>query len=244
MDRWLVVLTGDDLSETLRNAPDNVLSAWEANRDLLQINYTLGRKALEDPYHMNIIRTTLNKNLASLLPHMLDEIAHVFETEIGSKLVKQEWTPIPARKTFTQMICQVSSRAFVGLPVCRDKEYCKLSIEFTTNVMTAAAAINLFPRVLKPLVGSLYNKLSGHQARMIRLLGPEIEVRKRRYNESGVDYADKPNDMLSWVMELATRGTEQTTGALALRMLNVNFMAIHSTYVVCRLVLFFQERGE
>jgi len=37
--------------------------------------------------------------------------------------------------------------------------------------------------------------------------------------------------MLSWVMESATPGVEQTTSALALRMLNVNFMGIHSTYV-------------
>ncbi|GLB40935.1 putative cytochrome P450 [Lyophyllum shimeji] len=231
IDRWLVVVTGDVLSETLRSAPDNVLSAWEANRDLLQIDYTLDRRLLEDPYHMNIIRTTLNKNLGSLLPHMLDETAHAFETEIGTKLGKHEWTPIPARETFTQIVCQVSSRAFVGLPVCRNRDYCKLSIKFTTHVMAAAATINLFPRTMRPLVGFLYNKLSGHQARMYKLLGPEIEARKRRYLETGVDYADKPNDMLSWVMEAATPGTERATSALALRMLAINFMAIHTTYV-------------
>ncbi|KAF5370913.1 hypothetical protein D9615_009789 [Tricholomella constricta] len=232
------LVLGEDAEKDVRDKCNKVLRVLDEWKDvacgILQIRYTLGRQALEDPYHINIIRTTLTKNLESLLPHILDEAAHAYEAEIGSKLSQQvnpEWTPIGAQETFQQLICQVSSRSFVGLPLCRNKEYCALNIQFTTNVMTAAAMINLFPRVLKPLIGALYDKLSGHQKRMLELLGPEIKARKRKYNDFGVDYEDKPNDMLAWLMEAATSGEEQTTDSLSLRMLNVNFMSIHSTYV-------------
>jgi len=66
---------------------------------------------------------------------------------------------------------------------------------------------------------------------MVRVLGPEIEERKRRLKEAGANYAGKPNDVLSWLIDGAPSGLEQTTESLALRMLNVNFMGIHSTSV-------------
>ncbi|KAG6831013.1 hypothetical protein H0H92_013200 [Tricholoma furcatifolium] len=228
LDRWLVVVNGEKHLETLRNGRDDVLSSWEAMRE---INHTLGAQILDDPFHINVIRTTLTKNLPHLLPHIREEAAYAFEAHIGSMLDKEGWTPMAVEKPLTEIVCQVGSRAFVGLPLCRNEEYRKLNIQFTTNVMAAAGAINLFPRVLKPFIGALFNKLSRHQTIMLRLLGPEIEDRKRKYKEAGIDYADKPNDMLTWVLESATPGIEQEPNSLALRMLNLSFTSIHSTYV-------------
>ncbi|KAG6848243.1 hypothetical protein H0H93_002011, partial [Arthromyces matolae] len=228
LDRWLIVVNGETLFKTLRDGRDDVLSSWDAMRE---VDHTLGGNMLEYPYHINIIRTTLNKNLPHMLPLIQDEAAHAWETHIGSKLRGQGWTPIEIEGPLKRIVCQIGGRCFIGLPFCRNEEYCKLTVEFTSNVMAAAGVINLFPRVLKPFVGSLFSKLSRHQAIMHRLIGPEIERRKKMYEESGVDYKDKPNDMLTWILESATPSFERETSMLALRVLNVNFMSIHSTYV-------------
>ncbi|KAG6908983.1 hypothetical protein DXG01_002472 [Tephrocybe rancida] len=215
LDRWFVVVNGERLFETLRNGRDDALSSWEATREAKP---------------------------ARFLPSIRDEAGHAFEAHIKHKLGgRQEWTPIVVQEPFTKIVCQIGNRVFVGFPLSsnaasrgtqgRNEEYCKLNIRFSANAIAAAGVINLFPRVLKPLVGTLYNKLSGHQAMMHRILGPEIEDRKRKIEDGGVDYAGKPNDMLTWVLESATPGFEQETSSLALRILNLNFMLIHSTYV-------------
>lgn len=40
------------------------------------------------------------------------------------------------------------------------------------------------------------------------------------------------NDMLAWLMDAATPGLEQTSESLALRLLTINFAALHSTSMV------------
>ncbi|KAG5653220.1 hypothetical protein H0H81_001697 [Sphagnurus paluster] len=203
LDRWLVVVTGDHLYNCVRTAPDNILSSIEAMRDLLQIDYTLGYRDLDNAYHVDIIRTTLQKNLARLIPQMIDEAAHAFETEIGSKL-------------------EVDGR---------DREYCKLGIQFTSHVMTAAAIINFFPGALKPFVCAIYRKFFSHRKKMQKLLGPEIELRRKKYSKQSASYDEKPDDMLTWLMESAPSENDLTIGTLALRMLNLNFMTIFSTHI-------------
>ncbi|KAG6889350.1 hypothetical protein C0992_005578 [Termitomyces sp. T32_za158] len=49
--------------------------------------------------------------------------------------------------------------------------------------------------------------------------------------EEGLDYPDKPDDMLTWILESASPENEQMTGSIALRILNINFQSIHTTYV-------------
>lgn len=54
----------------------------------MQIDYTLGTQGRDNPYHLPIIRNTLTKNLGSLLPDILDEVAHAFDCEVDSKVSK------------------------------------------------------------------------------------------------------------------------------------------------------------
>ena len=49
---------------------------------LLQSKYTLGRESSEDPYHIEVIRERLTRNLGALLPDVMDEIQHAFDETI------------------------------------------------------------------------------------------------------------------------------------------------------------------
>lgn len=103
IDRWLVVLTGPRLVEELRTIPEEDLSFDHAVRDvspkffcvvnntyiwvilkLLQVKYSFGLDVQEYPYHIQVTRNHLSRNLAVLFPDIYDEITHVFSTIVPS----------------------------------------------------------------------------------------------------------------------------------------------------------------
>ncbi|KAG7088698.1 hypothetical protein E1B28_012668 [Marasmius oreades] len=223
-DRWIVIATGDSV-EDIRAAPDTSLSLEAAMIDLLQSDYTLGKEIRMDMYHLGIFRGILTKKLPVTCTAMNDEIPLCFKDMIDSQLSSDnDWASIPANDVFTKFICRVMNRTFVGAPLCRDEDYTNINIYFAHHVMFGSTIINIFPDFLKPIVGALFNKISGLQKRIVAHVGPLI--RERRAVEAAGK--EKPDDMLSWLMDAAPAG-HQSVESLSLRLLNVNFMALHTT---------------
>ncbi|ETW81028.1 cytochrome P450 monooxygenase 51 [Heterobasidion irregulare TC 32-1] len=225
LDHWEVIASGSQTIEDVRKASDSVLSFMDAVARTLQVEYTLGPEIHHNPYHVSIIRSQLTRNLGALFPDVREEIVASFNDIIPAK---DEWVKYPAMETLMKIVCRTSNRIFVGAPQCRDPDYNQLNVKFTIDVVKAALVINRFPDVLKPLAGRLFTSVPGSIRRAIRHLAPIIEDRRAKLRDLGDDWNDKPNDMLMWLMEEA-RGDEQSTRNLALRILTVNFAAIHTS---------------
>ena len=45
----------------------------------LQVDYTIGKEILDDPYHVLVIRSLLTRNLAAKFPDLKDEITTAFQ---------------------------------------------------------------------------------------------------------------------------------------------------------------------
>ncbi|KAF8899435.1 cytochrome P450 [Infundibulicybe gibba] len=221
IDRWFVIVTGEKLLEDLRTAPEHVLSMEAAMLDLLQADYTLGEEIRHDTYHLGVIRNELNKNLERIFPEVLDETVAAFHDIIDSKLSDRGWTSIPAVSTFTQIVCRAMNRSFVGLPLCRNQDYCDINIQF-----------------LKPLAGRAFTRISGLRRRVLRHLRPLIEERRKHMEEYGTASNGENANMIDWLMDAAAPGLTQTPESLALRMLNINFVALHSTSMTFTHALF------
>lgn len=111
IDRWLVVVSGEEFFESLCTAPSHALSMWAAMIDvrscfsdfclltgnspphptwlqLMQMDDTLGSQMRKNPYHFGVIRSLLKRNLFNLLPSMLDEMVAVFADEINAKFTQ------------------------------------------------------------------------------------------------------------------------------------------------------------
>ncbi|KAF9458999.1 cytochrome P450 [Collybia nuda] len=230
MDQWVAVASDHDFIENIRTAPEHILSMDAAIDDMIQADYTLGPQVKLNTYHIPVIRNfSLTQNLNAIFPELVDEITHAIEDEFGPKTNKNEWAATPAADTLTRIVCRVNHRVFVGLPLCRNTSYCNINIENTTNIIVGAAILNLFPKFLKPVIGRLMSKVTGTQRRLLVHLKPLIEERKRLIEEFGPSYPDKPNDMLTWLMDAAPPGLERTSESFVLRLLTVNFAALHST---------------
>jgi cytochrome P450 len=97
--------------------------------------------------------------------------------------------------------------------------------------MTTGLFMNLFPNFVQPLIGKCLTHVKNAQRKAERFLVPIIEERYRLPPE------ERPNDFLSWLMEDAV-DEERDPHNLTLRILMVNFAAIHTTSKALTFILY------
>lgn len=234
ISKWTIVVAGPNMVDELRRAPDDLLSSMEAAADLIQMDYTIGPEIRLDPYHVAIVQSSLTRNLVECFPHVQDEIATAFAEHIPAT---EDWNSITAVPTMMEIVCRTSNRLLVGLPICRNLDYRTLNIDFTMNVVKAAIILNLFPNFLKPLAGRLLTKVPSSIKRAMMHLEPTINERLRQEEEHGKDWPGKPNDSISWLLDIA-EGYQRTPRDITIRILAINFAAIHTTSTTFTQVLF------
>ncbi|KIK72082.1 hypothetical protein PAXRUDRAFT_662300 [Paxillus rubicundulus Ve08.2h10] len=101
-------------------------------------------------------------------------------------------------------------------------------MQFSVDVIKRGALIGLFPKVLAPFVVRFMTSVPGSVRGCMDHLGPIIETRRKHLEEYGEDWADKPNDFLSWLMD-TPEGSKSSIKDLTLRILFVTFAAIHTS---------------
>ncbi|KAI0640085.1 cytochrome P450 [Trametes polyzona] len=226
LHHWTVVVSGPKLVDELRRHPDEELSFIEAVDSMIQADYTLGPETVLDAYHVDLIRDKLTRSLPALLPEVIDELSLAVPEYIPNN--GEDWTTVGVKKMCERVVARASNRIFVGAPLCRDKRYLEHVVAFTLTVMKDATFIGLFPVSMKPLVGKMLSGVSGAISQTMVFLKPVIEERLALMSQHGDDWADKPKDMLQWVMEVA-RAKGYGDESVAQRIMLVNFAAIHTS---------------
>ncbi|KAJ6516234.1 cytochrome P450 [Mycena sanguinolenta] len=224
--RWDVIISGRELVEELRASKEEELSIREAFNEILQTNMTMGPNILGNPYHISVTRVGMTKNLDARFDEVRDEIICTFQDHL--KLEGDEWKAIPAQATVMQVICRTGNRLFVGLPLCRNTDYLNLNFEFTLSVVMAAQMINILPGFLRPILGPWISPLKKYLRRADQHLGVLVTERLRTEEELGDKYPGRPNDLISWLLDVA-EGEERTVPALVQRILVINFGSVHTS---------------
>ncbi|KAF7309424.1 Cytochrome P450 [Mycena indigotica] len=227
IDRWSVLVSGKQLVEDIANAREEDLSFHQSTNEFLQTRYTLGRGIERDPYHPVVIRTSLSRNVGSRFPDVRDEIVCSF----ADLLVLQgndQWLAVPAYSTMMQVIARTSNRMFVGLPLCRNEDYLALNIGVAMDVVVKAQLINFLPAFLRPTLGPWISSLRSNMRRASKHLTPLVAERLRLLEEHGKDWPERPNDLISWLIDQA-QGDELGLEALVQRVIFVNFAAIRTS---------------
>ncbi|KAF7777679.1 hypothetical protein Agabi119p4_3751 [Agaricus bisporus var. burnettii] len=222
--RWMVVFTGRQFLDEFRKAPDEVLSFQEAMNDEMQIKYTMGKALAEDQYHIGTVRSSITRNLAVRFDEIKDEIQESWMKYIPPT---NDWVSVPAYETIMHIVAHTTNRYFTGLPLCRDQEYISLQEKYTIQAVLAAKVIKFFPDILKPLVGNYMTVLPRSVKKATGYLEPIIKERLAMI-EQGVDWEGMPNDLITWLLEMAPEH-RRTVKDLTLRILSINFAAIHTS---------------
>ncbi|KAJ3917078.1 cytochrome P450 [Lentinula edodes] len=224
LGQWVVLAMEKDHVRELCNAPEDVLSMEAAAEELLQLRHTVGPLFSDELYHIPVIRTKLNLNLEEIFPPLVDEIHAAFSDIINTQIGEADWASIKVLPTFSRIICRATNRILVGSHLCRNEEYCKLASGFTNDVLSIGPVLKfLVPKSLRPN-GIQTDDVCGMIQFLIFQSARSLPFALRYLSNKEVQ-----NDMLSWLMEASPLHEEYSTESLSMRMLNVNFVALHTT---------------
>jgi cytochrome P450 len=216
----------------LAERPDSDVNVLEQIIDMLQLDYTvMDPDLVHRPSHISLIAGILTRETGNLVPALLDEIEHSLAQFWGTD--SDEFKSIGVYDSMTHVVGQVTNRAFVGLPFCRDPALLKSGIAFAQAIPVAATMLHLFPKFLRPILApiiTLPNRI--HTNKFYALLRSEIEQRKARLERNEKPTSQGPGDFLQWSIEQAQSLPDpyfRKSSTLAGRVLIVNFTSIHTT---------------
>ncbi|KAI0381267.1 cytochrome P450 [Hypomontagnella monticulosa] len=230
----------------LLEQPDSVLSQEKVNRQFLEADYTFLHANLVDaPVHPEVIQHQLTKKIGTFVDDVVEEVNLCLEETWG--LDTEEWREVKVYDTMLILIARLSTRVFMGLPLCRNPGFLKACSMFIRNVALAAAGISLFPRFLKPLVApffTLYDYIQYQKCcrfimpiiheRLSQLRNPEPQEKTR---------SQPPNDYIQWAIDHALskpviNPMELDPRVMACRFSVLAFAAIQSSVITLTNTLF------
>ncbi|KAJ7791765.1 cytochrome P450 [Mycena olivaceomarginata] len=233
--RWEYVVCGPKLTKDIASAPEHIVSFTAGVEETIQAKFTMGRDLSENQYHLHAIRSTLTRNLHVCFPDIKDEIVCAFDDIL--QLQGSEWKALPVLPTMMAIVARVSNRLFVGLPLCRSEAYLANNVNYAIDVMRSGGRISLLPPFLRPLLAPLISTRNQSNARALQFLGPLIEERLSKERELGPDWPGKPNDLISWLLDLA-ENEQRAALPITVRILSLNMAAIHTTSTAFTYALF------
>ncbi|KAK1231303.1 hypothetical protein PQX77_005583 [Marasmius sp. AFHP31] len=228
---WAVFLNSREMHEDFKRASEEELSVLDQFEETLQLRYTMSPVIHENPYHIDVVRGALTRNISARFDDVRDELKAAFDEYIPPR---EEWVEVPnVIETIQNVVVRTSNRFFVGLPLCRNEDWCDLNLKFTINVLVNGSLINFFPKFLIPIAGRIITNRKRSLRRAVKHLTPIFDERFAMEREYGPDWPGKPNDLISWLMDsCAQTGEDWQKGSyedLALRVISVNFVAILTT---------------
>ncbi|KAK6605238.1 cytochrome P450 [Botrytis cinerea] len=182
--------------------------------------------------------TVLPQRYVRELQNLSDDVLHPIQAlsddivgeYTGMKiLVGNSWQEVDLTQIITRVISRVTSRTWIGLPLCRDDEWHSTNLATTESIFITALTMRNFPTFLHPLLGILLPSRRNVQRGLKKVqahLVPVIQERRRLEQEDPL-YV-KPNDVLQWMMDLANEEEWQAEN-LATRYV---FSVIGSLYTV------------
>ncbi|KAF8165950.1 cytochrome P450 [Crassisporium funariophilum] len=236
LEEWLIVANGTQRVEDIRKASEDHLSGTRSSAVFYQWDHTIGAEVTANPYHINVVRGPLTRNIASQFDDMREEMLLALDDLIPCGTT--DWVAVPVFDSLVELISRISSRAFVGLPLCRDVEFRKLCINSTMELVKGRL-LHLLPVFMRPLVGKLITNVDAVLLSMENHLRPVVEYRLKQERIYGADWPDKPSDIITWTLEGAkAAGEERTVRNMAKRMLLFSFASTHTSSVAFSQVLY------
>ncbi|KAM3152013.1 Cytochrome monooxygenase ascG [Botrytis cinerea] len=206
----LVILPISVIDE-VRNLPENKTSfIQDIQRSFTAKHTGVGKEA--GPELIHALKLDLTKHLASTIDDMQDEIGYGLDKELGSC---KDWTSIPVYPKVTRLVGLLSGRVFVGLPLSRDEEWLKSSIEYALLCMGARDAINAYPEFIRTIVAPFLKEvqiLKYVRNRGVELVKPLL--------------ATGQENMITWIQN---RIKKKDPEKIANNQMSLSFAAIHTT---------------
>lgn len=180
------------------------------------------------------IRSDLTRHLELNLENFHDEVGYAFDKYVGECT---EWTERTLYDTVLGIVCLLSSRAFVGLPLSRDEEWIHVSARYALDGGHEAHSLSPYPRFIRPLVAPfILKRLKRYRAIARRLLQPVLDQIVEDTKNGQTKNAKAGGDLMRYILNHYE--DEPVMEHLARDQLNASFAAMHTTTICITQTLF------
>ncbi|KAI0100490.1 cytochrome P450 [Nemania sp. FL0031] len=215
--------------EELRLMSQAQLNASQAQIENLGHSWTSIDAINGSNLHIRALQNKLIPELPKYLDITQTELNYAWPIHITSS---QEWQEVDIQQMIRMLVARMTAKVFIGYPTCREDEWLKLSIDYTTDIFTAAFTLHRFPPWTHPVVARLLPsryRVKKHLQSAQRIFRPLMDkhvdaVMKRREGQ----HVDEEDTLLSWMMD---HGTEDGNNVdkMATRQTILTFASIHTT---------------
>ncbi|KAF7523222.1 hypothetical protein G7054_g11845 [Neopestalotiopsis clavispora] len=181
----------------------------------------------DDKLIQDTVRIKLTQSLGLVTEDLVDETIDSINCQIGQH---SEWSNRNLKDDMMEIVARLSSRVFLGLPLCRNERWLKISKAYTIDTFIVAHLMRLMPSFARPIMywfipqGATLRKAvkDAH-----KLIDPEVQRRIDNVREAQAAGKKPPKvaDSLGWMYQVRTKdNTDYVAAQLALTM-----AAIHTT---------------
>jgi len=234
------VILPNALLNEIKNMPDDQISFRKATYSVLLGKYTsIGEPHLQ---LVEAIKVDLTRNIAKTLSELQDEVTFAVQKEFGSC---NNWTGVEVYHSLLNTVARISARVFVGLPLCRDNDWIKITTHFTEDVVAGFNAISKYPFFIRPVVAPFIPelralKIARHRAG--KMMGPTV-TNIMNSSKSGMGavsddawetdrtslYDDDQYNLISWILRHYEDSQTPNAEKIGEEQLLTGFAAIHTT---------------
>ncbi|KAI0593268.1 cytochrome P450 [Biscogniauxia sp. FL1348] len=219
----ILVLSPKFLPE-LKKLPDTIVSMSAAVDDAMEVKYTKIETTV--PIVPHSVKADLTPSLNRLNPTIAKEVQETLDLEMPPA---SDWTEVDIHHVLLRVVAMVSGRVFIGPELCRSEQYLDCSINYTMDVMSAQRAVQQMKPWLRPFFASRLPQVKKLDQRIKEAEAFLFPVVDKRIKDASDPSCEKPDDMLTWLLERRPNFPDEKSQNLAKVQLGVSFAAIHTT---------------
>jgi cytochrome P450 len=182
---------------------------------------------LDDWFIQELARVKLTQSLNYITHDLVDETTAAVHDIYGED---SQWHTAMLKEGGTELGTRLSSRVFLGLPLCRNRRWLDIAKGYTVDIFVGSRLMRMAPPLFQPIVYWFIPQCTRLRAQVRdarKLIMPEVEKRRERAQKA-FEAGQKPPkmaDSIGWMYEIA-RGREVDYVATQL---TLSLAAIHST---------------
>lgn len=223
------IIVPNRFADELRSHPN--LNFNEAFAKDFFVNYPgfeAHRQGLQDEtFLQEVVRVKLTQSLGLVTDDLVEEAIDSLRDVTGEN---PEWHSRLLKQDMLDIVARLSSRVFLGKELCRDKNWLRITKDYTVDSFMAANLLRLCPNLLRPVLYWFIptcTRLRQEVRDARTLIMSEVEKRRKRA-EAILSEGGKPSkaaDAIGWMVEVARGRSVDLVAA----QLSLSMAAIHTT---------------
>ncbi|SPJ88845.1 related to gibberellin cluster - GA14-synthase [Fusarium torulosum] len=216
-------------ADELRNRPE--LDFNEAFREDFFAHYPGFdgfRASLDNPTLIpNTLRVKMTQSLGLVINHVVDETTDALKEIYGED---ENWQSIAIKQKNLNLVARLSSRVFLGKPICRNERWLEIAREHTVHSFLAARDLRAQRFFMRPIMHYLMphnQSIQRHYKDAKTIISTEVARRKVQAEVTLAAGGNPPkvSDAIGWMVEMAGGKPVDYVAA----QLSLTVAAIHAT---------------